>query len=73
MEYNFELWLRRKKIKLNDDQKLLAFSILFAIEMRPALRGVRSGKTFLFKKIDEFLDTQPHLNAETIRSRKRKA
>lgn len=71
MNEKFLAWLLAQGIVLREDQELLVFAIFFALQQKPSLFQVRSGKTFLFKKIDDFLNTLPH--AEAIRPRKRKA
>lgn len=65
---------RRPDLDLSDEQILLAQTILEWFEhLHPEMLAARTGKTMMFKLIDEFLDTKPQLDAETIRPRKRKA
>lgn len=70
----FVKWLSKKSpnLDLSSEQIELADAIFEVFERFPTMLDTQTGKTMLFKLIDEFLDTRP-LDVKTIRSRKRKA
>lgn len=73
MNKQFLKWLKKQKIVLTGEQLLLASVIFMIFDNRPSFLAARTGKTFILRKIDEFLDTQPQFDAQTICSSKRKA
>lgn len=67
MYRKFIAHLKSNRIILSADQKILAEAILKVLESYPEMLQARSGKTWLFKHIDSFLDTLSH--AEAVRPR----